>query len=200
MLLRDRGGIFWLDTVDGLGRDSDPKWLTAAEGVVLLPTNEKARRELGWKPKCPTASSVIAKYVESHPGRLDRRLDVFFRLVELAGSRGRVPEEGKRLNARIHLQLTGAGGGDFALLLDEGRLRIARQATGEAAAFECVVGPRRKRCARHEADQPWSGPAPSPRLRWSAEALCEGGSRTLTTSRQSFALSVTGFFQPGRPQ
>src|SRR5262249_3444633 len=112
----------------GLGRDSDPKWLTAAEGVVLLPTNEKARRELGWKPKCPTASSVIAKYVENHPGKLDRRLDVFFRLVELAGSRGRVPEEGKRLNARIHLQLTGTGGGDFALLLDEGRLRIARQA------------------------------------------------------------------------
>jgi nucleoside-diphosphate-sugar epimerase/putative sterol carrier protein len=120
--------LFTVASKLGLGRDSDPKWLSAAEGAVLLPTNAKARSELGWKPKCPTASSVIARYVESHPGRLDRRLDVFFRLVEMAGSRGRVPEEAKRMNARIHLQLTGPGGGDFAILIDEGRLAIARQA------------------------------------------------------------------------
>ncbi len=112
----------------GVGRDSDPKWLEAGQGVVLIPSSDKAKRELGWKPRCASATSVIARYVETHPGKLDRRIDVFFRLVELAGKRGQVPEEARRMSARIHLQLTGPGGGDFAMLVDEGRLRIAREA------------------------------------------------------------------------
>ena len=59
--------------------------------------------------------------------RLDRRIDVFFRLVQLAGRHAQVPEEATRMSMRVHLQLTGVSGGDIALYFDRGRLTVARE-------------------------------------------------------------------------
>src|SRR5262252_4001764 len=45
----------------GLGRAMDPGWLDSA-AVRMIISSERAKRELGWKPRCPTAVDVIAGY------------------------------------------------------------------------------------------------------------------------------------------
>ncbi len=45
----------------GLGEPVDPAWQRHAE-VVMEISSERARRELGWRPRCPTAATVIRRY------------------------------------------------------------------------------------------------------------------------------------------
>lgn len=102
----------------------DPAWLRVA-GVPMAMSSAKARRELGWKPKCPTPVDVVQRFLRENPTGLDRRIDLFFRMVQLAA---RAPsEEARRVQARIHLRLTGPGGGDLGLVLDGGKLTVLRE-------------------------------------------------------------------------
>src|SRR5262249_12712942 len=70
----------WLARL-GWGRAMDPSWLDAA-GVRMIISSERAKRELGWTPRCPTAVDVMRRYLGEVPRRLDRRLALFFRAVE----------------------------------------------------------------------------------------------------------------------
>ncbi len=110
-----------------LGRqpEVDPSWLRAA-GVPLELSSERARTELGWKPTCPTAADVVRRFAELTPGRMDRRIRLFFggaqRAVRYAPrDRG----DAAHMTLTAHLQLTGPGGGDITVGIDAGRPRVA---------------------------------------------------------------------------
>ena len=66
----------------------DPAWLRLTD-VCMEMSAEKARRELGWKPKCPTPVDVIKRFLAENSSGLDRRLDVFVRLLQLAARAAR---------------------------------------------------------------------------------------------------------------
>jgi nucleoside-diphosphate-sugar epimerase/putative sterol carrier protein len=105
-----------------LGPPVDPAWGRILH-VPMIASADKAHRELGWTPKCPTAIDVIRHFVAVTSAGLDPRLRLFFRLVALASQRP-APEEARHLRARVHLVLTGPGGGERGIVLDEGRLTI----------------------------------------------------------------------------
>src|SRR5439155_26541244 len=62
---------------------SDPGWLQAAD-FPLVYSSERARRELGWKPRCPTAREVMQSFAENVPRKLDRRIALWARVVDRA--------------------------------------------------------------------------------------------------------------------
>jgi UDP-glucose 4-epimerase len=109
----------------GALRAFDPSWLDAL-GVAIVPSSARARAELGWKPRAPTARDVVRRYADTVPRALDRRIDVFMRLVAFGARHGAMPEEGRHMTARVHLDLTGPRGGDFAMILENGALRVER--------------------------------------------------------------------------
>src|SRR5262249_4819545 len=96
-----------------LARAMDPAWLDAV-GVRMIVSSERAKRELGWRPRCPTAASVIARHQSEVPRRLDPRIAFFFSAVERA-SRKRSPDESRPTPLRVHVRLTGPDGGDIAV-------------------------------------------------------------------------------------
>jgi nucleoside-diphosphate-sugar epimerase/putative sterol carrier protein len=109
----------------GVGHSTHPAWCDAIDATMVM-SSDKARRELGWTPRCATAASVVQRYADTVPRRLDRRIAVFLRLIALASGRGEVPEEARRLDLHVHLALTGKDGGDRTIHFDHGRLRITR--------------------------------------------------------------------------
>jgi nucleoside-diphosphate-sugar epimerase/putative sterol carrier protein len=109
-----------------LGEATDPAWLNAG-GVPMIISSDKARRELGWKPRCPTATEVVRRFGEETSARLDGRIDLFLRLVQLAARYSPPLSEGRHLAARVQLHLTGRGGGDVAFLVDQGKIVISRE-------------------------------------------------------------------------
>ena len=111
----------WLEKLDLL-EAFDEQWLAAGESTFVV-SSEKARRELGWAPTCPTAIDVMKRFVEVVPARLDRRIAVFLRAVALAARL----TPGMRADARLWLRLTGEGGGDVGLLWAAGRLTVTRK-------------------------------------------------------------------------
>jgi nucleoside-diphosphate-sugar epimerase len=109
----------------GFGRNSDPAWVDN-QGVPMIVSSEKARRELGWHPKYPRAADVIRRYTEVARVETDFRLLLFFKLVELASRRFRRAVPRDHLASQVHLSLTGRGGGDFGIEWKEGHLVIAQ--------------------------------------------------------------------------
>jgi UDP-glucose 4-epimerase len=103
----------------------DPAWLAQDAGVMVM-SSEKAKRELGWRPSCPSATDVIRRYAADVPRRMDARLAAFFAVAGLAARRQSMPPEVARTSLRIHLALTGPGGGDVAIHVHEGRVRLWR--------------------------------------------------------------------------
>lgn len=105
--------------------DTDASWFRAAD-VCLPASSEKAKRELSWNPRCKTVSEVLRHFDAVTPRRLDRRLALYFRLIDLVGRRAPadLPEEARRLNLEIHLDLTGPRGGDFRWKLEAGTVRL----------------------------------------------------------------------------
>jgi UDP-glucose 4-epimerase len=103
----------------------DPAWLGQDGGVMIL-SSDKARRELGWTPKCPTAVDVMRRYLETVPARMDPRLIAFFAVAGLAAPRQELPPEARHVRLTIHLCLTGPGGGDVTIRVEDGRLRLWR--------------------------------------------------------------------------
>jgi putative sterol carrier protein len=109
----------------GLSEAVDPAWLRVGD-VCMDMTADKARRELGWKPRCPTPAAVIKKFLAENPAAMDRRLDWFFRLAQLR-ARGEKLEPAMRASGRIHLKLTGPDGGDVGFVLDGERVTVLRE-------------------------------------------------------------------------
>jgi nucleoside-diphosphate-sugar epimerase/putative sterol carrier protein len=107
----------------GVGHAEDPAWLDNLN-VTMVMDCSRAKTELGWKPRCPTARDVFRHYVDVVPARTDPRLLMFFRLLSLGPRPGEMPADMARMEARLHLALTGPGGGDFDILLKRGRLSI----------------------------------------------------------------------------
>jgi len=106
---------------------NDPGWLAAAD-FPLVYSSEKARRELGWKPRCPTAREVMRGYAENVPRRMDRRIAIWSRAVDRA-SRSEPPRQELAGSTSVaHLDLTGPGGGDLTLRVIDGRVRLSRGA------------------------------------------------------------------------
>lgn len=112
---------------------SDPGWF-ATRQVKLVYSSERAKRELGWKPRHATAREVMRAYAAQVPRKLDRRIALWARLVDYA-SRAQPPRpELKGYDATMHLDLTGPEGGDFTIRVADGRLRLRRGAPRPAHA------------------------------------------------------------------
>jgi nucleoside-diphosphate-sugar epimerase/putative sterol carrier protein len=110
----------------GMGEAVDPTWRENGD-VPMIIDSEKARRELGWSPKCDTATQVVQRYLEVAPRKLDRRIDAFLRLMAALAKRDRSQEQDlKGMRSRVHLQLTGRGGGDISIVVDGGALTFGR--------------------------------------------------------------------------
>jgi len=105
----------------------DPGWLDAGSAKMIV-SSERARRELGWKPKCPRAIDVVKRQVETVPRKLDRRLSVFLRAVDRASRREPPRPDLAGYRTTIHLELSGPGGGDITLRADAGRLSVRKGA------------------------------------------------------------------------
>ncbi len=106
----------------------DPGWI-AASAIRMVASSERARRELGWKPRCPTAADVLRRFAAEAPRRLDPRIAVFMRMVDAVGRRvpdAEIPKEAQRMSLSLHLDITGPGGGDFAFTVKEGRPAVKR--------------------------------------------------------------------------
>jgi UDP-glucose 4-epimerase len=101
----------------------DPAWLRAS-GAVMVMSSARARSELGWTPRAGTCTEVMRRHLELMSRRTDRRLSVFFRVVDLAARYTPIPDEARSVSAVIHLALTGPDGGDFTLRIDRGRISI----------------------------------------------------------------------------
>ena len=101
---------------------ADPAWLD--EPAELSFSSEKAKRELGWKPRCPTTADVARRLGEVTRGPMDARLALFFRLTAFAARRAPPMPEAASMTARVHLDIEGQGGGDVGLIAEEGRLSV----------------------------------------------------------------------------
>jgi UDP-glucose 4-epimerase len=107
-----------------LVKPADPGWNLPVK-TKLVYSSEKAKRELGWKPKCPRARDVLQRYVDLVPRKLDRRLLVLARVINRSAP-GR--EDLRGMKTVLHLELTGRNGGDLTLRAHEGRLRMKKGA------------------------------------------------------------------------
>jgi len=110
-------------------RRFDAGWLEAAKfDMVVSP--EKARSELGWKPRYPTSADVAIAFGKNARAGTDRRIRLFFAMVprmsRRARERGEVPREASTMSVKIHFDLTGPHGADFALVLDKGAISLKR--------------------------------------------------------------------------
>lgn len=105
------------------GPDQDPAWIKNA-GVGMVASCDRAREVLGWQPKFPTATDVIRHYMEVVPRRLDLRLAAFFRGVALGAKKMPPDIQLQGMDGRIHLQITGPGGGDLGMIIKDCRLNI----------------------------------------------------------------------------
>src|SRR5205085_2222954 len=101
---------------------ADPAWLEVSSAPMVI-SSDKARSDLGWKPRYGTAADVARRVGEVMRGPMDTRVSMFFRLLTAAAKRMPAMPEISTMAARIHLNLTGRGGGDIGLILEGGRLR-----------------------------------------------------------------------------
>jgi nucleoside-diphosphate-sugar epimerase/putative sterol carrier protein len=107
----------------GLAMPLDPSWVEKGS-VPMIATSEKARRELGWKPRCPTALSVMKRYAETVPAFLDPRIGAFMGAVALGARFAPGELDMSGFDSRIHLELTGPRGGDFTIEVKDRKVRV----------------------------------------------------------------------------
>jgi nucleoside-diphosphate-sugar epimerase len=101
----------------------DISWLTCTQDVTIAVSSLRARNELGWRPRYPTAIAVLRHFLETAPRRLDRRLAVALWLVGREGRRQ--PYRGER-PVCVHLCIGGEYGGDCSVIAAVGRTSIRR--------------------------------------------------------------------------
>lgn len=120
--------------VSGLGLlpPVDPGWLARAN-FPLVYSSEKARRELGWKPRFGTSRAVLQQWAAAVPRKLDRRIAMFARVVDRA-ARAEKRTELLGYDTTVHLDLTGPRGGDFTVRASDGIVRIRPGAPRPAQA------------------------------------------------------------------
>lgn len=118
-------GIGLLETLArvGLRGPLDPNWLRAGR-VPMLVSAQKARAELGWRPRCATCREVGERFAREALGRPSPRVGLFMRLTDLAARFAPPRADARHAHLRIHLELYGPGGGDFTLAVDEGHVRV----------------------------------------------------------------------------
>ena len=134
----------------GVGRAMDPAWMEHA-GARMVISSERAKHELGWRPRCPTAADVIRRHQAEVPRRLDRRVALFFRTVALA-SRSRRAESRGSVGFSTHLRITGPDGGDRTIVVDQGRLAIRRGVPRPPAATATFTTQTFRRLLTGESD------------------------------------------------
>jgi nucleoside-diphosphate-sugar epimerase len=100
---------------------SDPSWATKA-AARLIASSERAKSELGWSPHFPTAVSVVQHFRETSPWRLDVRLLLV--LWMLGRATRNAPGSLAGRSGRLFLCLNGSVAGDFALLVEAGRMTV----------------------------------------------------------------------------
>jgi hypothetical protein len=104
----------------------DTGWLEAAD-VDMCVACEKAKADLGWKPRYPSSADVAIAFGKGAPRATDRRVAWFVSLAtQLAGraiEQGSLRELGGR-SLVLHLDVTGPTGGDFALALSAGKVTL----------------------------------------------------------------------------
>jgi nucleoside-diphosphate-sugar epimerase len=120
----------------GVGYSFDAAWLTCAR-VPLIASSDRARRVLGWKPRYSTCHDVLIAYGDRVPHRTDRRLRWFFRAVTLSSRTQPKSLELAGMRAVILLMLSGPGGGDFTIRVDDGRLGVR---PGLDRSADAVIG------------------------------------------------------------
>jgi nucleoside-diphosphate-sugar epimerase/putative sterol carrier protein len=110
-------------------RRIDVGWIEAGR-VEMIVSAERATNELGWKPRYPTSADVATVFGKSVRQKTDRRISIFLsmvpRLAERARKHNEMPRDAARMKLKIHLDITGRRGGDFALVLDEGSVSLTR--------------------------------------------------------------------------
>lgn len=107
----------------GMGKSIDSAWVRASD-VCMQFSTEKAKRVLGWNPRCKTSRDVIRTFVEQAPHAPDLRIAIFLRLADRAARNVEPPEDAKRMFAKVHLCLQGAGGADWTMEVNAGRIAI----------------------------------------------------------------------------
>jgi nucleoside-diphosphate-sugar epimerase/putative sterol carrier protein len=105
----------------------DAGWAESA-WVELIVSSEKARDELGWKPRYPTSADVAIAFGKNARGKPDPRISFFLamvpRLARRASEQDDMPREARTMTISIHIDITGPHGDDFALTLDKGVMTL----------------------------------------------------------------------------
>jgi putative sterol carrier protein len=112
----------WLEKLR-LARRSDPAWLD--ELVPMVASSQKARDELGWKPRCPTNVAVLERFDKVTPELADPRIALFLWSSAMAVERGVATPDLGGFDSRIHLKLDGKRGGDFTITVKDRRIKVA---------------------------------------------------------------------------
>lgn len=114
----------WVALKGALGaRTMDPAWLDVLD-VELHPSSEKARAQLGWRPRCRTAADVARRLAAELPCCLDPRLAATFGALAVLGRLAPRMPNARGLDCRVRLSLVGRNGGDLGLELKDERLRV----------------------------------------------------------------------------
>jgi UDP-glucose 4-epimerase len=100
----------------------DIAWLTSTQDVTIAVSSLRAKNELGWRPRYPTASAVLRHFLETAPRRLDRRLALALWLIAQEGRR----QHGGAQRVCVHLCIEGEYGGDYSIIATGGRTSIRR--------------------------------------------------------------------------
>jgi nucleoside-diphosphate-sugar epimerase/putative sterol carrier protein len=107
----------------------DVGWIQAGQ-VEMIVNSDKAKADLAWKPRYPTSADVATAFGQSVRGHTDRRIALFLSMVPRLARRARkqneMPRDAATMKLKIHLDLTGPRGGDYALSLDAGNVTLAR--------------------------------------------------------------------------
>lgn len=110
-------------------RRFDVGWIEGAN-VDLFVSSEKARAELGWKPRYPTSADVAIAFGKNVATRPSSAIRSFLHripgLVREGGLSGRFHEVGEG-GVKVLVQATGRAGADFALVVAGGALTLARE-------------------------------------------------------------------------
>ncbi|HVW25171.1 MAG TPA: NAD-dependent epimerase/dehydratase family protein [Polyangiaceae bacterium] len=107
-------------------RRFDAGWLDVAE-IDLRVSSEKARTELGWTPRHTTSAEVAIAFGGAAPRATDRRIALFFsmaaRFAKQAADDG-TSGDSDGLTLALHIDVTGPAGGDFSLVLEDGKVTL----------------------------------------------------------------------------
>jgi nucleoside-diphosphate-sugar epimerase/putative sterol carrier protein len=105
----------------------DLGWLEAANYDMVV-SSERARRELGWKPRYPTSADVAIAFGKGTRSSPNRRLRWFLSTLPRLAKREakNLPPDAASLSLVIHLDITGPGGDDYVIELAGGALKVRR--------------------------------------------------------------------------